>query len=995
MSIRHAPSAWGGDGGGGGDDNLMALLVEKIEARAGGRSSHSISREVKRVLSREAARDGWLAPATLAKALRSTWLVGLEARAVVAFAEGVAKRQPNGRLSVDTFAREVVGAAGGSSRGGAETPGDAFSVATPNFGSYHDPTQTTRDYSDAPSDRARGVARLLRDELTRASREELGAWSADDREVRKAAAAALHRRCRALCEKGHKRTQRRLALAQWCVALRGLAIASGLPAPKDRELAELWKDADRGDYAKFARDLFTPPGAGADAAPPPTDRGGRRTARGSSYDRDDATIPARHDDRGSPRRAWAASAEPGVAVEVESPRRQSRFSARDWAAPDEAAERAAQVGSVSPARVFGLSATAPVAYFPPTKTALFGCGTAVVCRDLDEDRIDRVYCGHVVAVASVGAHGRRPVACSGDAGGAFHIWRLLSLEVLHVVGQSAFRSADHCAFLGGGASLACAGVGRDRRPLVAVYDTGTGDSLGEKGVTCGRHGRIRGLAADLDESGDRFATCGDGHVAFWRVDPRREGGLDQAPGRFGNAVARCPAQTAIALAAAPGIAYTSGENGHVYVWRESACLSSFCAHKTGGIAGLSAAPCADALLTCGGDGTVKRWAGPRLAPSGDVRLARASEKNEASLLRAICVDGEGAVALAATARGTLLTCDVTREGSRGRSGAVESGKVRSVVVAGHAGPARAVAAHPTDGRLFASCGDDGRVIAWSVDDGKVKHALRKSLPRALAYSEPTGSTLAVGADDGTVALLDAATLEETGGGFAAFRVAVSKIRYAPDGDVIAVGAKNGGLAVYGASGKRLKSLEGHAAAPTSLDFGLDGDGRSVLRSRDAAGETFYWRIDGTRSGRVAQRAALADRGSWTWRTDTAGDADRTVDRSGGRDDLWAVADAGGLRVASGPGPVAGDRDGAVVHATPIVDVAFLADDAHVVTIAARDAAVVAWAVETTDGPDGAYAGPSSRRRRAADSPYDQSEGDCDDSRPTSPASSAPNGDWPF
>lgn len=136
-------------------------------------------------------------------------------------------------------------------------------VATPDErGSYVNPLGTSRPEGLAGDDaaaskRAKALKELLASELRRLAREELGEWTADERDVRRLAMGTLTKRCRALCEKGSKQHQRRLPLAQWCVALRGLAVAAGLPAPRDRDLAALWAASDRGDFAKFGREAFS------------------------------------------------------------------------------------------------------------------------------------------------------------------------------------------------------------------------------------------------------------------------------------------------------------------------------------------------------------------------------------------------------------------------------------------------------------------------------------------------------------------------------------------------------------------------------------------------------------------------------------------------------------------------------------------------------------------------------------------------------------------
>lgn len=962
--------------------DLMKLLVEKVENRVGGRSGSKIQREIKRVLSTHAKADGWLEAPTLARALQATWLVGLEQGEVLNFCDGLAARMPGGKLSCDRFAREVAAAAAGDapapppSRGAA--PGERrLDVATPDAGSYHNPVQVQRATggSDVDVERAKALKIVLRDELERTARAELGAWTADDREVRKTASSALLRRCRALCERGAKRSQRRLALAQWCVALRGLAVAAGLPAPADAVLAALWAACDRGDYGKFARDLFEAP-----RAPPDVVRGGRE----------------------------AAAAAPGASVAVDSPP-----PSPSWLAPEASPRGARVLGGLTPVRVHGLGrpgaepAAAAVAYFPPTRTVLFACGSSVVVDDLDEDDGQRVYCGHAEAVGCVAAHATRPVACSGDSG-AVHVWRLRSLEVLQVLGRGLFRGVRHVAFLGGHA-LAAAGAdgGRDGLPFLAVFDSETGDVLGEHLVSCGRGGEVKCLASCPTDA-TTFGTAGDGHVAFWTLE--RSGGLREAPGRFGAKVARAATTHALAFSCtAPGVAFSGGSNGRVYVWRDGVCLASFDAHGKRPVRSLSCAPGGDAVLSAGDDGAVRRWAGPRLSAQGDCAIVASKRPASADAAAAVgaavsgvvyarCLDGDGAAALAATARGTLMTVDVTTEA--GKRGAVDGRKIRSLVVEGHVGAARDVAAHPTDGATFATCGDDRRVVTWALDR-KLKHATLPRAATALTYSEPSGASLVVGLEDGTVHFLDAESLDDAHGFEALRETAVTALAFSPDGDLLAVGARSGKVLLFDPrrTAKPLASLSGHHAAVEALDFGVEGSGLVVLRSQDAAGELFYWAVDGKASRRLTRRDDLDDHASWRWKSWTARDAKRgidAVDRANGRD-AYVVADADGLELRSAPaaapdGPPDELRRG-VVHTTKVARLAFLADDAHVVSLAKGDRAVVVWAAEAGDGygaGENYSPGPSS-----ASPAYLEAEVSQDDDAENFPPDAEEDGDWPF
>lgn len=226
-------------------DEVLQLVVAKIEARTGGRSANEIAREVRRVAS-PFAIDGWLSPAQLARALEY-WVVGL-ADKVQAFSEDMVARQ-NGKLSVGRLSAEIVACASGTT---IERPSTACVpvVAPP----YHTPTAVSRP-TTASSECSSSAGMALAEALLRQARER-GAAS-----PRSMAAQTLAKQCRSVSDGAQ-----RLELEQWRLAMRALAIAVGAPVTRNKDLDELWRDCDRGDYTRLAAELFNGP---ADELPPP------------------------------------------------------------------------------------------------------------------------------------------------------------------------------------------------------------------------------------------------------------------------------------------------------------------------------------------------------------------------------------------------------------------------------------------------------------------------------------------------------------------------------------------------------------------------------------------------------------------------------------------------------------------------------------------------------------------------------------------------------
>lgn len=556
-------------------EKVMALLAEKIEQRVGGMAATKITRELRRVLAPAADRDGFLSSSSLAAALRRTWLVGVEHEALEAFAAGLAAQQKHGKLSVDAFARCVARAASGAVP--MVTPPKAtLRVRTPEGnGTYADPLQNTAVYEAADVETSGRLRSLLADELLRVERERLSEC-ANDKEVDDAARAALQRRCRALCERGAKQTQRRLPLAQWSVALRGLAISVGLPPPHDRDLAELWRTCDRGDFAAFGRDAF-----------------------GHAPDDIVSCLPSRQP---SP----PATASPLPSPPLSPP---LKLHADDW--KPTVPERAASLGAPSPMAMHGFCGDGRlVAWSRPARTMLVGTGSFVAERRLDttDQRLETV-----AGVTCVCAHPVKPLCAAAGADG-LRVWSVGAPG--RTVAKGLFASVEALAFLGAGSLIAMVGT-YEERPLVAVVDHESGEVLGEAPVDLDcRNGRLHGVAAVYQSTSTAFATVGDGsHLAFWRLVPRdRGGGLKRSEARFPPDTRRPPSFTGLAFD--PRSAKTClvcGSDGRVRVFREKHEVAAFAAHE-------GAVTAIDAVQR--GSLCVAVTSGPRRRPRFAIQLCR-------------------------------------------------------------------------------------------------------------------------------------------------------------------------------------------------------------------------------------------------------------------------------------------------------------------------------------------------------------------------------------
>jgi WD40 repeat protein len=863
-------------------DRVMSLLTEKIEQKVGSMAATKITRELRRVLKPAADKDGFLSSKALAEMLRRTWLVGVERDSLEVFAEQLTQQQKHGKLSIDTFALCVARAATGNP---VVTPPKArqVEVRTPeDNGLYVDPLQgaNVAPPTDASSSKLRS---LLAEELRRVERDRMGEM-AHANEVDAAARSLLQRRCRALCERGSKQTQRRLPLAQWCVALRGLAIAVGLPPPSDQDLAELWRDCDRGDFVAFGREMFS-----------------------SEDDEHVACLPSRPSTPASP---------------------PLKLHADDWKAP--LPDLTTSLGAPSPLAMHGFDGNGHlVAWSRPCRTILVGTGCFVAERRLDTttQRLETV-----PGVTCVCAHNTKPI-CAAHGVDGLRVWSIG--EPGKTVAKGLFETVSSIAFLGAGSLIALVGV-YDARPLVAVVNYETGEVLGEAPVDLDtRDGSLLNVAAAA--TGTSFATVGDGsHVAFWRLIPQdKGGGLKRSEARFPPNAKRPSAFTCVAFD--PRSAKTclvAGTDGRVRVFREKHEVAAFAAHE-GSVASIDAVQRGSlcVAVTSGSDGCVRRWAGEQLSSAGRCRLL----KNGTVVKCCLIDDAEDDYALCATERGTVLTCvpgaDDKKNICRSPAKTVDQSKVAAVVVTGHFAPVTCLAAHPSQS-AFATCGADSRVITWDADQGsKLRHTSLESCGSSIKYDEK-GRYLFVGSEQGTVSMLDASTLDiiRTHN---VFKCPVTSISASPDSKLIAACSRRGDVVVLDEERVLASLRTGSGACVIAADFGRDAKRRLVFRTRGDDGVVDYWRLDGRRTRRLFRVEDLPGSEPWAWRSGFAEGRCVASNMKG----VVAVADDDGLELRTGAGDARGAFRGVSYDAAAM---AFLADGQRLLTAARGARAAVVW-----------------------------------------------------
>jgi WD40 repeat protein len=183
---------------------------------------------------------------------------------------------------------------------------------------------------------------------------------------------------------------------------------------------------------------------------------------------------------------------------------------------------------------------------------------------------------------------------------------------------------------------------------------------------------------------------------------------------------------------------------------------------------------------------------------------------------------------------------------------------------GHAGFISTVAFAP-DGTTLGSSASDGTVLMWDVATGQRRAQFEYESPPNLATGAkqwttglaftPDGATLAIGLQNGSVAIVDAATgeLRRTLTGHSG--IVVSRgVAIAPDGKTLATASFDGTVRLWDIdSGTQTAEFSGHGLRVIALSFSPDG--RHLASTSDQGGQLYVWDVrqqEDPRSYRVGQ-----------------------------------------------------------------------------------------------------------------------------------------------
>ncbi|XP_053521940.1 echinoderm microtubule-associated protein-like 5 isoform X5 [Artibeus jamaicensis] len=385
-------------------------------------------------------------------------------------------------------------------------------------------------------------------------------------------------------------------------------------------------------------------------------------------------------------------------------------------------------------------------------------------------------------------------------------------------------------------------VGLDPEHTVTIWRWQEGAKIASK---AGHNQRIF-VAEFRPDSDSQFVSVGVKHVKFWTLAGRA---LLSKKGLL-STLEDARMQTMLAVAfGASNLTFTGTISGDVCVWKEHVLCRVVAGAHTGPVFAMYTT-LRDGLIVTGGKerpskegGAVKLW-------DQELRRCRAFRLETGRVtdcVRSVC-RGKGKI-LVGTKNAEIIEVG-------------EKNAACSILVHGHVdGPIWGLATHPSRD-FFLSAAEDGTVILWDIADKKMLNKVNLGhAARTVCYS-PEGDMVAIGMKNGEFIILLVSSLK-IWGKKRDRRCAIHDIRFSPDSRFLAVGSSENSVDFYDLS-----------LGPTLSRVGYCRDIPSFVIQMDFSADSRYLQVSTgcykrhvyeVPSGRHLVDPAAIDRITWaTW-----------------------------------------------------------------------------------------------------------------------------------
>lgn len=575
-------------------------------------------------------------------------------------------------------------------------------------------------------------------------------------------------------------------------------------------------------------------------------------------------------------------------------------------------------------------------YLLPTGETVYFIASVVVLYNVDE-QLQRHYTAHTDDIKCLAVHPDKITIATGQVAGTssdgkqlsphVRVWDSVSLNTLHVLGAGFFDRALVCLAFSksnGGNSLCVVDDSNDH--VLSVWDWQREERLAE--VKCSNEGVYATDFHPTDSS--LLVTCGKSHLYFWTLE---KGMLVKKQGLFEKQ--EKPKFVLCVTFSENGDTITGDSSGNILVWGKGTNRISHAVQGAHDGSVFALCMMRNGTLVSGGkDRKLASW-------DGAYQQIQSVEVPEVFGPVRTVAEGRGESLLIGTTKNFVLQGSLDGE--------------FSPITQGHTDELWGLAVHPCN-HHFLTCGHDRQVSLWNSNSHQPLWNKTMEDAAQTAGFHPSGAVVAIGTQTGRWLVLDTETKDlvtvHTDG-----NEQLSVIRYAPDGNFLAIGSHDDYIYIYavtenGRKYSRVGKCSGHSSFITHLDWSVDSQ---YLMSNSGDYEILYWipsvcrqvvSVETTRDITWAtSTCTLGFQVFGLWPDGSDGTDINAVCRSNENRLLATGDDFGKVRLFSfpcsqfrAPSHVYGG------HSSHVTNVNFLFDDSFLVSTGGKDMSVMQWRI---------------------------------------------------
>ncbi|KAL5008221.1 hypothetical protein ScPMuIL_013802 [Solemya velum] len=459
------------------------------------------------------------------------------------------------------------------------------------------------------------------------------------------------------------------------------------------------------------------------------------------------------------------------------------------------------------------------------------------------------YTGHTddIICLSVNQHQKfKNIVASGQIGNppSVHVWDAASKQTLSIVRGEHSKGICSVDFSGTGKYLLTVGLEDEHR--IAVWRWQEGALV----ASVSGHSNHIFHAEFRPDSDTQFVSVGVKHVKFWTVAGSQLVGKKGILTKAGSGGDTTRMQTMLSIAFGSNqLTYTGAMSGDVYVWKEHTLLRLVQKAHTGPVFCMFTT-IRDGLIVTGGKELLSKESGPVKLWDQEMKRCKAFP---------IFEDGSKTSVVKAVSRSKGKILVGTKDNNVIEIG--EKNGTIQVLVGGHGeGEVWGLDRHPTLPR-FITASYDGTVRIWDLGNKALLAKLNVGVARSVAFSGD-GELIAVGMKNGEFIILAANGLK-LWGKKRDRKGAISDVRFSPDGKYLAVGSEDNCVDFYdlsqGPSLVRAGYCKGIPSFVIQTDFAADSQ---YIRVSTGA---YIHQVFSVPSGVLVEDSAKIEKITWaTW-----------------------------------------------------------------------------------------------------------------------------------